>query len=244
MNKVWVIYVTTLLIIFIVVSDMLFHHKFASDLILGITAIIIMWYTWETYKIREAESSIAKTSSEAFTRIIRPIAGFRIFTNEKNPLDTGFEIINHSEYPVAALVKCNFKLDGKLIKNVWPAYDGKEYWNLQYKQLKCGYFNWLDLYNNLEIFSEEDIKELKINSPEQVRKKITGDLILLYDLKEPPKLTIDLEVYCENDLEQIMYYPPSHYELDPFRLSWKALLTSERPYWEFSLKPGWVNKIK
>ena len=125
-NQPWLIYIAVILLIVIVIYDLLSSEISLSVVILGVTAMIILWYTWETHRIREAEVVIAKTSSEAFKRATQPIVGCRLYPNEQNPLDIGFEIINKSEYPVATKVKFNCKLGNEIINNIWPAYDGKE----------------------------------------------------------------------------------------------------------------------
>jgi hypothetical protein len=160
--------------------------------------------------------------------------------NPNQPVDTRFRIINHSDYPVAALVKCNFKLGDEVIPNVWEAYDGKEFWNLQYKQVKEGHFNWLDLYSNLNLFTKDEIDELKSGDYEQVKRKVTGDLILKYDFKKPPRLTMDIEIFCLNDQKENLYYPPVHYEFDPFRIGWIPNLTTKKPYWKYEIEPKWA----
>jgi len=240
MKKFFFIYIPTFLIILILINDLLFNPKFTSDIILGMTAIVILWYTWETYNIRKAENLIAEANNEALTRAMRPVVGFAINMNRSYPLNTIFRIKNLSKYPVAVLIKCNFKINGELISDVWNAYDGKEYWNLQYKQVKYGHFCWFDLYNKIELFSKNNIKELKRNDPEEIRKKITEAIIFKYDFEEPPSFTMDLEVYSKNDLKQTVYYPQEHYVFDLNRFTWISVLTSEKPFWEYNSKPFWA----
>lgn len=59
-----------------------------ANSILALTAIIIVWYTWETYEIRY----------------------------------------------------------------IWKSYDGKEFWNLQYNQVKEGHFYWIDCWGQRMYF--------------------------------------------------------------------------------------------
>ena len=223
-----------------IIIEYIYPDKLPSNLILGITAIIVLWYTWETNKIREAESVIAKISSENYNRIIRPIVSYGIITNEDKPFDIGFEIQNLSENPVAALVKFIFRFEGNLIDNLWSEYNGKKYWNLQYHQHKYGHFNYLELFHNTDIFSEEDIIEMKNSSKEQIREKVFADFMFKYGFEKLPVFSIDIEVYCKNDLQQTTYYSPVNYKLEPYKLLWIPSLTSEKPYWDYNITPEWV----
>ena len=239
-NQSWLIYIAILLILAIIIYDLLSSETSLSVVILGITAIIILWYTWETHRIRIAEAVIAKTSNEAFKRATQPIVGCRLFPNELNPLDIGFELINKSEYPVATRVKFKCKLGDDIIRNIWPAYDGKEYYNLQYRQLKYGHFNWLDLYNKAELINDEELRNLKKSSLETIKNKISEELTSSDKFKHNARLTIDVEVYCENEMGQTTYYPPEQYHLNLSRLAIISQLTSTKPYWEFDSHPPWV----
>jgi len=39
------------------------------------------------------------------------------------------------------------------------------------------------------------------------------------------------------------YYPPQHYEFDEWKLLWILTATSKKPYWEYGVKPEWVEDI-
>jgi hypothetical protein len=54
------------------------------------------------------------------------------------------------------------------------------------------------------------------------------------------KLTMDLEVYSINEFDKDAYYPPLYYEFDLYRLMWIPRITSEKPIWEYDLKPSWT----
>jgi hypothetical protein len=58
-----------------------------------------------------------------------------------------------------------------------------------------------------------------------------------------PKLTMDIEIYCINDMGLFTYYPPQHYEFDEWKLLWILTATSKKPYWEYGVKPEWVEDI-
>ena len=236
--------IVSLIVISIVFAGLVVLEYFTtgftvSNFILSITAVIIFWYTWETNEIR-------KISQEKLLKSKRPIIGYEIFNNPEKPLDTRFILHNHSDYPLAALVKCNFKIDEMEVSEVWAPYDGKEYWNLQYKQTKHGHFCWYDLYLKAVFNKDEltvqknEINGLKNSNAEDIRKKVTSDLLLIYDVGEPPKMTMDLELYCLNEFGEPTYYPETHYEMDIFRMEWIPILTSEKPYWKHDSKPSWI----
>jgi len=210
-----------------------------SNVILSITAVIIFWYTWETNEIR-------KISQEELLKSKRPIVGYELFNNPKKPSDTIFILHNHSDYPVAARVKCNFIIDEKDVLKVWPEYDGKEYWNLQYKQTKEGNFCWYDLYLRVLYTDDEfeaqkdEINDLKNGDASNIRKNLISDLFAIYEENEFPKMTMDLEIYSESRRGHSPYYLKTHYELDINRMVWIAKLTQKKPYWEYDTKPSWI----
>ena len=144
-----------------------------SEGILGITGLIILWYTWETSEIRKAEKQIAEASKEGLERRRRPIVATTIYRNPKKVYDTLFIIRNLSEYEVAVRVNCNFKINGEIIKGVSPSYDGSHYWNMQYREEKQGHFSWLDLLLLKGLISRETNEELKKNSKDKIISLIT-----------------------------------------------------------------------
>lgn len=234
-------YVVPLLFIGLFILEILFKTGFLVEAILAITAIIILWYTRETSEIRRSEKIIAEANKEIIKKYYRPIVNFCLFTNTENPFDIRFNLLNQSEYATAVQVKCTFKFKGEKIKDIWPEYDGKQYWNLQYKEEKEGHFSIFDLYFKSGLLSKEKIKELKLLIPEDAMRKMNSDLIAEYNLSDPPELSMDLELFCSNDLGFSSYYPPIHYDYDHFRRIWVPTLTSDKPYWEYNSKPSWVN---
>ena len=95
-----------------------------SEGILGITGLVVLWYTWETSQIRKAENTIAEASRYKMESYQRPVVGCNVFTNADRPFDTRLSITNLSDNPLAAQVNCNFKIDGEPIENFSSAYDG------------------------------------------------------------------------------------------------------------------------
>ena len=111
-----------------------------NNIILSLTAIIIFWYTYETSQIKKSNIIISDYNKLQLKKSRKPVVSFAIEMVKEQPKDTIFKILNLSDFPVAARIKCNFKINGILITDVWPSYDGKEYWNLQYKEIKQGVF--------------------------------------------------------------------------------------------------------
>lgn len=120
--------------------------SFVSEGILGITAIIVLWYTWETSQIRKAEREITEVSRASLLKMYRPAISCSVFSNKTKPYDTRIRLLNLSDIAVAVSLNCNLKVDGELIKEFSPAYEGKDYWNLQFREEKEGHFSVLDLY--------------------------------------------------------------------------------------------------
>jgi len=219
----------------LIVAKLLWNVSFFSDGILLITAFIILWYTWETHQIREAESIIAKESKERIRKQQTPIIGYEIFKSNSKPHDTGFRIINLSDHPVAVQVNCNFKINEKPITNYSPAYDGKHFWNLQYRQTKEGHFSILDLFLVMNLIPQEKIREIIQNKPYEIREKLIGWIIFKFNM-ELPNLTMDIEINCHNDFGKSSKYPPTHYDFNFDRLEWIPIITSDKPYWKYVLK--------
>lgn len=212
-----------------------------SDGILGITGLVILWYTRETSQIRKAENVIAEASQYTFERHQQPVIGCEIFTNPDKPFDTRLLLTNLSDNPLAAQVNCNFRIDEEPIENYSSAYDGTEYWNLQYKGLKRGHFSWLTFYLEKGLISESKRKEIREGDVGQIKTKTREYLKQTFELRDPPKLTMDIEVYCQNEKGYSTYYPPVHYDYNPYRMQWVPTLTSKKPYWLYDSKPSWTN---
>lgn len=202
---------------------------------------MILWYTLETSEIRKANIVIAEANRESQLRYKRPIVGFGVYMNKDDPTDTRFFLKNLSNYPVAVQVNCNFRIDNEEIRDVWPEYAGLKYWNLQYRQEKEGHFNWLDLYAKWGILTEEKLKELKSLDPNYAVDELIKFFEISKSLSKPPQLTIDIEIFCRNDLGSSLFYPPDHYELDIYREAWIPTVTSDKPYWEFNEMPSGMN---
>jgi len=208
-----------------------------NNIILSVTAIIIFWYTYETSKIRKANLIISDYNDLLLKKSRKPVVSFAIEMVKDQLKDTIFTIINLSDFPVAARIRCNFKINDIPITDVWPSYDGKEFWNLQYKELKQGVFCWIDLLEKGNYLSNEKAKSLKQEGYDEIRNYF---MVLEGPQRIEPKLTIDLEVYSFNEFGEDAYYPPAYYEFDLWRLVWIPRITSEKPIWEYDSKPSWT----
>ena len=241
LRKYIIILLSIITIIILTICKILYNFDLYSDSILVVTALIILWYTFETSEIRKSESIIAKANEENQKRFRSPIVICKIYTNENDPLDTRVRLSNLSNYPVAVRLNCNIKIENEVLKDFSPAYDGRHYWNLQYGQLKEGHFTWFDLLRTKKLISEDEFKEIKKDSIPDKLKKSIEIVANQFDLN-PPKITMDIEVYCENEMGLNTYYPPVHHDYDFSRKIWIPILTSEKPYWEYNSKPAWIRK--
>lgn len=217
----WII-LFIVLIILIVVIDFMCPNEIPSSLILALTAIIILWYTYETHLIRKYNQELIKRSR-------RPSVGYRIYPLEKDARETGFEIVNYSDYPVAVKVYCNFRIKNEIIKNEWPAYSGQEYWNLQFNQMKFGHFN---IVNLLKVKLEADeIVQLKKVDYKTFKELVSSENKFSSSLSD---IEMEIKIISQNSLGDEISYPIAHYKFDIARMIWISTVTSKKPYWEES----------
>jgi hypothetical protein len=228
--KIFLIILICISIIFIFYLKIFCSFQYLSDTILALTAIIIFWYTLETYQIR-------KSSEEQTYKLKRPIVSFKLWTNEAQQFDTRLQLINQSDYPIAVRVKCNFKIDDENIDDVWPSYSGKEYWNLQYKEEKEGHFNILSIYQKSGKISSNKKDKIKSYKETYSRHKLS---LIPVDLMTLPKLSLTLEIFSQNELGMFLYYPPVLYQYYFDKLTWIPTITSTEPFWKYDRKPIWA----
>jgi hypothetical protein len=240
MVKKYLIPVLSLIIIVILtILRILSLFNFYSDSILALTALIILWYTYETAEIRKSEYTIATINKENQMRFKSPSVFCTIYTNPTDSLDTRIKLSNLSNYPVAVKLNCNIKINGE-VTDFSPAYSGKNYWNLQFNEVKEGHFSWLHLFRSKGIISQQELDEIIKKTPTYKPGAAENLLNKLYN-SSPSKLSMDLEIFCLNEFNLTTYYPPMHYDYDFRRRVWIPILTSEKPYWEYNSKPDWIN---
>ena len=211
---------------------------YISEGVLGITAVIILWYTWETSKIRKSNEIIAQANEEASKRNKMPSVGYNVYTHPDYSYDTRFQLINQSMYPVAVKVRCNFKIDGEPLEGFSADYDGTRYWNLQIKEEKEGHFSWLDLHEKAGLITQSEVVKIKTGSV--LAEKLINDYFIETLNLKWPQLTMEIELYCKNQIGFFTYYPPASYKYDYDKRVWIPTLTSDKPYWEFESKPSWA----
>jgi hypothetical protein len=230
----WFIFLAILVLIGVAIIKAIFEILFSySDIILSITALILVWYTYETHVIAEANEE-----NQKYFR--KPTINYRIYRHDTDKLETMLGIENSSNHPVAVRLNCNFKIDGEALSE-FTDYSGGTYWNLQYKEGKTGHFSFLTLLLNkgtlsIEVFNE--IKNAPITDPDD---RYNYAVAKLYELIGPtlPSITMDVEIYCQNEMD-VSYYPPVHYDYDYLRKRWIPKITSTKPYWEYDSKPEWT----
>jgi len=148
--------------------------------------------------------------------------------------------LTYSVYPVAVKVRCNFKINGELLDNFSLDYDGTRYWNLQINQKKEGHFSWLDLHENKGLIPISEVKKIKAATSNNGAEEIINEYISMILGFKLPNLTMDVELYCENNFDLEAYYPPIFYRYDYDKNEWIPTLTSDKPYWELESKPPWA----
>jgi len=239
LKKYLIVIIAIILIVTLTVFRAYCLFEFYSDSILAITALIILWYTFETAEIRKSEYTIAKITEENQMRLRNPSINCSIFTHPNDSTDTIVGLSNLSNYPVAVRLNCNIKIEGNII-NFSPAYNGQQFWNLQYNEVKEGHFSWLDLFKCKGLISQQELDEIKNLS---INYKLVKAKELLNNLTNTslPQISMDVEIFCINEFKLSTYYPPTHYDYDYKRKVWIPILASDKPYWEFASKPLWVN---
>ncbi len=239
-----IIFIGSIAIFSLLMTGILFEFTLISEGVQGIMAIVILWYTWETSQIRKAEREIAEVSKASLLKSYRAAVGHSVYTNKKQPYDTRFRVVNLSDLGVAVRIRCNLSIDGEPIVNYAPAYEGKKFWNLQYKEEKEGHLNWLGLYLHKQLISKDQLDKIKsAGGPKEIMSKIHDYLAFTFNLGKPPKITMDVEIYCCNDKGQSTYYPPVHYKFDPFRIIWIPEITNDKPYWKYNDTPDWIKTM-
>ena len=74
-------FVGCLAILVIVGLGIRYNWKHITDWVLGLTAAIILWYTWETSRIRTANEIIAQANRETSEKNKKPIIAYNVNTH-------------------------------------------------------------------------------------------------------------------------------------------------------------------
>ena len=155
-----------------------------NDLIIGITGIIILIYTYYTYKI-------AKAATNTLDENLRPIVSCELISGKnyyseesikKNKLlahDTRCIVTNHSKYNVEVFVNLNLKIDDKKEK-IDKLYSGEKAWPMTSFQKINGHFNPSEKFN----------------------------------LEKAKLITLDLKVEYQSDSGQIYKIPTQNWHYD------------------------------
>lgn len=212
-----------------------------SDLILAITAVIIFSYTFETFKIREANEKIAKANYELLSQQRQPVVSFVFDEKSQKIANFSFHLINLSGSAVSVLVNLTIEIEGKIFEHHWPEYKGERYWNLQYQEEKTGGFDVIVLLDQIGINKGDIIKENFIFDPRDQRIRDLENLFKKQGISFPTSLIFKIEIFSQNATGDFVYYPSSVYNYDLSQLKLKPQVTSDKPYWEYGKKPDWVN---
>jgi len=68
-----IIIIPSISITLLILLGSFYRFEYISESILAITALILLWYTYETSEIRKAESIIAKATMEGLQKSRRPV---------------------------------------------------------------------------------------------------------------------------------------------------------------------------
>ena len=194
------VFIGSIVIVALMFAGTIWEVRFISEGILGITVIVILWYTWETSQIRKAEQEIAEVNKALLLKSYHPAVGYSIFTNKNVPYDTRIRLVNVSEVGAAVQLNCNLKIDGEPIKDFSPAYEGKEYWNLQIREEKEGHFSVLDLYLKSGLITAKEIEKIKVaGEPNEIRNQFHKTFVFRPNTDtpstvppKPPEISMDL----------------------------------------------------
>jgi len=225
----------SLIVIAVFISECT-HSGKTSGIVLLITALIILWYTFETYLIRKKEEFV-------LSREKQPIVEFSLNLNPSNVKYVQFHISNLSNYPVSCLVKLTVKIGDKIVPVTWPEYDGKKYWNLQFRQPKQGHFSWIELLKAPGILSEEQVRSLD-NIPNLPVEYSARQFLRTTEFLKIRLLVvhIDIDVYSLDEFKMHQCYPTTYYDLDLSRCALIATLCSDHPYFDYDTVPNWVKR--
>jgi len=160
--------------------------------ILIITALVIIIYTYETYKLREVNEEDV---------LLKQIPSITFDFHNDLGLEFHFKLMNQSNNLNFSLVKVHFDLyiNNKSIKlkqdyNLLPfnGYDGKNFWYLRsVDQYKSGHFNLLLSF--IEILK----KEMKLRSKEHTEQ--IEELVENIKMKKQLIFTYDVQIKILND---------------------------------------------
>ena len=152
-----------------------------------------------------------------------------------------FKISNMSKFPVSALIKSWIDFNGQELENDIIGYSGKEFWNLQFNEVKRGHFSILKIISENNLLDRTIIDDLEPSGGVH-RNGILSGLNL--------KITMSIEVYCINEYGQSVFYPSKIYNIDYKKNFCIPVQTSKSPYWTYGKTPDWLsthvhfNKLK
>lgn len=194
MKKIWMLLIVTMVLIgIIILSDIIFNKcnnirliGYGNFFIWGITAALVFLYMRETYKLRDIEQ-------KRLTKENSPTINLQLVLHPEIKDELLFILINTSQERLSCLVNIKYKIefgDGNaLIDNKdmdFEPYNGKQIWNLQYREKKQGHFRWSQLIENFDETIKLQIKDLErkhkisekdIKEKNLVYRKFYDDLI-------------------------------------------------------------------
>jgi len=233
----------TLFFIALFLVKMFFPNFVLTEATYAITAMIIAWYTYETYQIRKIEN-------ERMIRESQPIVSINAYVPSDEKYNTVVLISNKSKHSIAALLKCTIKFGINSFVHQSSDYSGRKFWNVPSTQERAGHFDaaklvleHIDISNNKLIEYDDDPDNiLNRENPDHIHETLRQKMVDKYlRLSDFPKLTMEIDMYCENHLGGT-FRTFTIYHYDYFYYRWIPEITYNKAYWHYSEKPEWVNK--
>lgn len=197
-----------------------------SDWILGITAIIVAFYTYETHEIRKLHHFEHELA-------IKPRLIHFLKNDSKSAFDFALVLHNLTNYTISAKVKCTFSFDGKTIEHQYCGFMGEKYWQIPYgPEAKIREtFNVLDILIQANYIKSADAVRFR-GMPELKNVDILrqNNVDLRKYFIEGRLLKVKIEVNSENYLQQ-KDKSFSFYEFDMKQLAWIPNNLLDRPSW-------------
>ncbi len=171
-----------------------------TNLILGITLIIILWYARNTQRM----ATIAEKRWERDS-MIRATYNIKMATDKKSVL---FAITNPSTLLVSALVNCNFKIYREPV-DYSDAYNGKDLWEIFPGQISQGHFEISTLLSK------------KGKTIEQMKSERT-------QANHEEQLTMELKIKFRDETGEEKELPARRHFFDFERGDWIPKITKKR----------------
>jgi len=227
-----IIYILVIvLIVLFLYFDRRFELNLFSDIILILTVLILIWYTYETSNMRIINHRILENNNELLKKSKLPTVGFSVYNPVNAFFDTRFRIQNTSKYPVSCNVIFVFEFMGNKLPFSLKDYIGESYWNLQPNSLKEGHFNLMQVFRN-HIIDSSTINKISKMTGDSLKINVSNYLKERYKSKPLNPLNLSVSVKCINEFGYKLSYLNHKFEYNFNKFCWIPIITSDVPYWD------------